>query len=278
MKLFQKKRSNKITAFLLTAGLLCTGLSYSEPIPYVSAVSDTDQSASAQGDVDDAEQKAAGAQVMVKELGAVTYYRWEKLTNYSGLYDKNDWTRIMFIKDDSYIAADVDQDLFYNQYMHASKSYTKNHTTSQNDISSAKGSAWNDGLADLDNHYIPTRTVWFDKWSGYPEMQTIACWSVDRDNIDIAFLPDRAFHFSQKDPMIQPDRDTFFTDDDRNVPYVRYRGLNANDCREWDLAFAKDDTSKKYCSLIGSAVSSIGFITSDTFSQSIKSTPPSFSI
>ncbi|MCR5451853.1 MAG: hypothetical protein K6F00_04395 [Lachnospiraceae bacterium] len=247
MKLFQKHSTKRITAFLLMAGLLCSGLSYSQRIPCVSAASDTTEAKSAESTAENAGQKAEGADVMVKELGATTFYRWEKITSYSGLYDEDDWTRIMFVnyKEDGYIAARVEEDLFFDEGIHSGVSSLKNHTTSKYDISSAKGSAWSDGLGNLDEHYIDQR-YWGKKWEKYPEVRNMAYWSLDKDNIDIAFLPDRAFNFQNKDPMIQTDRDVFFTDDDRNVPYVRYRGKNKNGCREWDMAFAKDDQSKKY--------------------------------
>ncbi len=239
MKSLYRKRIYRASAILAACGLMLGGVSY--PGSMVFATADNGTSGQEAGDTasgGEDDQVADGSQIMVKGLGNVTFYRWEKV-KYGLFRDYNEYERYMFFdhngKDrtsQSYIAGRVPDDLFFDlkgpRYYSGSVGLgslrneiptgLSDHSVTGENLAKYRGSEWKYGLINILLNYPRDSKSVLDEYQ------------------DLVMIPDRAYNYKNKDPMIKTDRDVFFTDDDRNVPYVKGD----------EVFFAEDLNSKRY--------------------------------
>ena len=234
-KLFRKKEIGRGAAVIACAGtvLFC---SLDAGRTWTLFASATENTESASEEEAEEETSATSAKVMSKTLGATSFWRWSKCT---GSIDKtaDDWDRYMMIEtygtegqdntEYNYIAGKGVENCYFSSNPYGRWNHNAANIGSNNhwiaDIDTLWGSGWKN------------RINWFDR--------------VDNYNTDFVIVPDRARNYKSKDPMIKPDRNVFFTDDDRDVPYVRY--TNARSFGEFDLALAESAQSKKYYVHVG---------------------------
>ncbi|MBO6215849.1 MAG: hypothetical protein J6N76_10055, partial [Lachnospiraceae bacterium] len=159
--------------------------------------------------------------------GHLTLYRWEKVT---GEFPKKDELQpVMLYTSNAYFSGNPRTNFYYsaaslreisfNELMKQGKDayrmsikelgeYTGLHTVE--DLASIKTQSW------LNNLKARYHTSYYAM--GGQDINIAG----DKDLDNFLRVPDRAYQYQKKDPQIKTDRDVFYTDDNRDCPYIMY--------------------------------------------------------
>ena len=213
-RLFRKMRIKQAAAVVLAFAMMATTAAKMPMGGHVVQAAESD-------DEEESEDTAANnATIFKKGLGNVTFWKWENVR--PAECSTTRFERFMFIENrtlDNYIGVNVPDGIYFNEG--SSKKYP---------------------YVELENHFINKSA-----FPGYLDGVFAAnhpghsLYGRTHHNYDdLIFTTDRSQNFSKKDPMIHPYRDFFFTDDDRDVMFLKKVGED-----EYQFVLSKDANDSK---------------------------------
>lgn len=214
------KLKRRLTAAALIMSLLC-GLAGNAYATEVEEDTDTES---------EEFEETVGATPMNDEFRNINMYRWERFT---GEFPRSkDPIPVMLVKNGSYLALK----------QNGVGAYFSPYRKEQSGNKSAALVDREEGLGALrEQAESKFSTTWhYDgdeaKKSYFHLAPEAGRYNYEFETSDYLITPDRAISAESKDPMIHFDREAFFTEDDRNVAYVQYRGITgAENTPVWDM-------------------------------------------